>query len=241
MIYVYIGCLTFGVLYSIISAVLGHHDFDHGDVDGSGFDVDLDGGIDISLDADLDVGIDGGVDASHCICHDGGIHEHSNYDSADAPSPFSPVVMASAIATFGAIGIIGKLGFNMGDLLSAIVALSFAGAIGAAIFFGIVKFMYKSQSNSVFSQADFIGIEADITTPISASGVGEITFQINGMRRNFPARSANNEDIPRGVTVKIKDVSGNIAFVTRKRTIYDLGLLEQEEKQLKENKEINNN
>lgn len=68
MFYIYIGCLTFGVLYSIISAVFGSHGFDHGGLHHAGIDI------------------------------------HGDADGADLPSPFNPIVIASAIATFGEIG-----------------------------------------------------------------------------------------------------------------------------------------
>jgi membrane protein implicated in regulation of membrane protease activity len=237
LLYVYIGCLTFGIIYSAVSAILGHNGFDDGSVGDAGFeggfDGNADGGLDGVLDGTIDVDFDGGIQAEV----DG---EHS-VDSGDGPSPFNPLVLTSAIATFGAIGIIGKVGFKMGDLLSLIVALSFAGGIGTAIFFGIVKFMYNSQSNSIFSTRDLIGTEAEIITPIPADGMGEIALTINGIRRNFPAKSINQEDIARGVTVKVRDISGNIALVTRKITIDDLGSLETERRQSRDDREINNN
>lgn len=206
MIYVYIGCITFGIVYSVVSALLGGHGFDHGDADIG----DLDG--------------------------------HGNVDSADMPSPFSPVVIASAIATFGAVGIIGKAGFRMTDFASLIVSLGFAGVIGAVIFFGIVKFMYGSQSNSTFSQSDIIGVEAEVITPIPGKGMGEIAYVINGVRHSLPAKSANNEDIAKGAVVNIKDITGNIALVIQKMTIDDLDLLSTNDNYLprkeKENKNI---
>ena len=76
MLYVYIGCLTFGLIYSVVSALLGSHGFDHGAGDAGGAHG-------ISLDS-----------------HDGSI------DSADVPSPFNPLVMASAIVSLGFAGAI---------------------------------------------------------------------------------------------------------------------------------------
>ena len=90
------------------------------------------------------------------------------------------------------------------------------------MFFGIVKFMYGSQSNSTYSQSDIIGIEAEVITPVPEKGLGEIAYTINGVRYNIPAKSAFSSSIGRGSTVKIKDVSGNIAVVTQKITIDDL-------------------
>lgn len=191
MFYVYIGCLAFGTLYAVLSAVLGSHGFDDG------------GGLDhhIGVDHQVDVGV------------------HDGVDSGDVPSPLNPVVIASAIATFGASGIIGKMGLEMGELPSAIFASACAGAVGIAVFFGIVKVLYNSQSNSNFSQEELIELEAEILTPIPAQGVGEIVYVAGGIRHSLPARSKNNEFIGRGEKVIIQDIKNHTAFVTKKITI----------------------
>lgn len=192
MLYFFIGCLAFGVLYSAVSAIVGPHGFGHG-----GFD------------------------------HGGGAGGHSGTDSADAPSPFNPLVIASAVTTFGAVGLAAKAGFNMGDLLSTIVALGFAGAIGAAIFFGIIKLVYRSQSNSIFSLEDLIGSEAEVTTPIPANGTGEIDYTMNGVRSSLSARASHGGEVPRGTVVIIGEFAGNAAIVRKKMTMEDLDLFEQ--------------
>lgn len=189
MLYVYIGCLSFGVVYALVSAVLGGHGFDHG-VDGHG-------------------GLDG---------HGG--------DTADMPSPLNPLVLASAIATFGAVGIISKLGFSMGDMASSILSLGFAGLVGAAVFFGVVRLMYNSQSNSLYSQEELIGIMAEVITPLPEKGLGEIACSINGMRYTYTARSVNGSPISRGEMVCIRNIAGNIAEVAPKVSIEDMETLE---------------
>lgn len=199
MLYVYIGCLTVGVVYAAISAFFDSQGADDGFAD------------DISADAG---------------------------DSFDMPSPFNPLVIASAVSTFGAVGIIGKAGFKMGDLMSMIVALGFSGAIASVIFFGIVRFMYGSQSNSTYSQKDLVGKEAQVLTPIPGKGLGEIIFVVNGVRYNYTAKSAYNEEIKRGETVRIKEVSGNIATVVRKMTIDDYEMYNMEKEKTRKNENI---
>jgi membrane protein implicated in regulation of membrane protease activity len=161
----------------------------------------------------------------------GGAGGHSGSDSADVPSPFNPLVISSAITAFGAVGLIAKTGFGMADILSAVVALGFAGVIGALIFFGIVKFMYGSQSNSVFSLNDLVNTEAEVITPIPANGMGEIAYVANGVRYNLSARSSDGEDIARGTTVIIREVAGNAAYVQRRLTLDDISLPEEAEEE----------
>ncbi len=207
MFYIFIGCLGFGVLYSLVSLFLGHgfgHDFGgHGDF----------GGNDVA--------------------------GHADSSSSDMPSPFNPLVLASAITTFGAIGLIASQGFGMGDFISTMVALAFAGAVGAVIFFGVVKLMYSSQSNSIFSLDDLADTEAEVLTPIPEQGIGEIAYVANGERNNMPARSSDKIGIERGTTVIIRKVAGNIAFVQRKLTLDDLdmyGLQEDRQGDSRDNK-----
>ncbi len=103
----------------------------------------------------------------------------------------------------------------MPDILSTVVALGFAGGIGALIFFGIVKFMYGSQSNSVFSLNDIVDTEAEVITPIPAGGMGEITYVANGIRYNLSARSSDGEDISRGATVIIRGSGRKCGICTK--------------------------
>ncbi|NJD02533.1 MAG: hypothetical protein FIA99_08055 [Ruminiclostridium sp.] len=193
MLYVFIGCLTFGVAFSMLSVFFGSHghgSFDHG----------------------------GGIDG-----------HHSGVNSAEAPSPLNPLVLSSAITAFGAVGLIAKTGFAMGDMLSTVISLGFAGIIGATMFFGVVKFMYGSQSNSMFSLSELVDTEAEILTPIPMNGLGEITYVINGVRSTLSAKSATDEEIRRGSVVIIREVSGNIALVQKKISLDELSEYEIEE------------
>ena len=161
----------------------------------------------------------------------GGADGHPGSDSADVPSPLNPLVISSAITAFGAVGLVAKTGFGMTDILSTVVALGFAGVIGALIFFGIVKFMYGSQSNSVFSLNDLVDTEAEVITPIPADGMGEIAYVANGVRYNLSARSSDREAIARGTTVIIREVAANTAYVQRRLTLDDINIPEEAEEE----------
>ena len=186
MLYVYVGCLLFGILFSVVGFLL----------DGHGFDFD---GIHV----------------------DGGGH---------GPGIFSPLVITSSITVFGGTGIVSMVGLKMGGLSSAIASLTLAAIIGAAIFFGIVRLAYNSQSNSTFSQNDIIGLDCEVVTPIPVKGVGEIVYVINGQRHSLPAKSTYSDTIGKGEIVCIKEVTGNAAIVSRKVTIQDVYLDEFEGK-----------
>ncbi|HOQ06320.1 MAG TPA: NfeD family protein [Clostridiales bacterium] len=185
-------------------------------IDADGLDIGPDAGVEISTGQEMDFTHGAGAGQASAVQKTGAS------DTAGSPSPFSPVVMASAITTFGAVGIISMKGFGLSGLASTFVALAFAGAMGAAIFFGIVKFMYGSQSNSIFSLNDLIGTEAEVITPVPAKGLGEIAYTINGIRYTLSARSLEECEIHRGTPVIIREIAGNTAVVQQKLTIDDI-------------------
>lgn len=120
------------------------------------------------------------------------------------------------------------------------MALGFAGAIGAGIFFGIVKFMFNSQSNSVFSLDELIDTEAEVLTPIPVNGLGEIAYVINGARCTLSARSSEGGSIPRGATVVIREIARNAAVVQQKLTLDDIEFADEEHKEEEDKQQRSN-
>lgn len=180
MLYVYVGCLFFGILFSVVSFLLDGNDFD------------FDG-----------IHVDGG---------------------ADCPGILNPLVLTSSITVFGGTGIVSMLGLNLGGVQSAIISLVLAAIIGSAIFFGVVKFAYNSQSNSTFSQDDLIGLDGEVITPIPVKGMGEIIYVVNGERHSLPAKTTCSDTIGKGEIVCIREITGNAATVSRKVNINILDL-----------------
>ncbi len=255
LLYVYIVCFTFGVLYSLIAAVFGSHHSGGGeggqlDADGSHVsgvaghqgvmghsgisapDVDgINGAPEMDMDitgtevpgaTGLETGTADGLPAGQpeLAGHDSShIHDHS-YNGNDGgnvnPSPFNTTVIFSSVAAFGGVGLIGKLGFKMSDPLSALLAVGCSAIVGVVIFFGVVKLIYNSQSNTTFSGRDLIGADAEVNIPIPADGLGVVACVIRGTRHTLSARSRNGTKISQGEKVKIKEISSNVAVVTRK-------------------------
>lgn len=175
-LYIYIACLTFGLLYSVIALLFGgdHHGVDSHD---SG-----------------DTGVDG-------------------------VSPFKPIVIASFITFFGGFGIIGHYLFAQASLwiLLASIALGFVGA--AAIFYTIVVPLYKSQSNSMVSCDSLKSTTGDVITPIPSQGLGEISYVAGDVKYTSPAKSASEEEIPKGSRIVIVDIKDNVATVIKRPEI----------------------
>lgn len=234
LLYVFIGCFSFGVFYSVLSLILGGHDGSHGIDHGGGAghigSIDHSAGFDHSGGLEHSMGADAvhGADLGHTA------DTHHASDSSESPSPFNPLVIAGAVSTFGAVGIISMMGFGISGLVSTIISLGFAGVIGAALFFGIVKFMYGSQSNSIYSLDELGGTEAEVITPVPEKGLGEVAYVANGIRYTQSARSMEGTAIERGARVVIREITGNVAVVQQKLTLDDIEI-DYEDQSDKEN------
>lgn len=184
--FIYLVCFFLGLGFAIISGLLsGVFSGADGGVDGGG-DVDA-GGAD---------GADGG---------DGGVHF----------SPFSPVVLAMFIASFGGAGIIFKKVLEW-PLIAHVPA---AGACGVGIATLVFLFFWKlfkmAQGTSQVRASEAIGIQAEITVDIPNDGLGQIGYTLGGMRHTNPAKSVGGKELPAGLVVKIVDRVGNTYLVEK--------------------------
>ena len=156
-------------------------------------------------------GADGGADA-------GGDVDAGGADAGDAGvsfSPFSPVVLAMFIASFGGAGIIFKKVLDWP--LIAHLPASAACGIGVAtfVFLFFWKLFKMAQGTSQVRASEAIGIKAEITVDIPNDGLGQIGYTLGGMRHTNPAKSVEGKELPAGVVVKIVDRVGNIYLVEK--------------------------
>lgn len=128
----------------------------------------------------------------------------------------SPISIAAFITALGAIGIITLRGMGMPAMASVIWAV--VGALVVAVGAHLVFFyaFIAPQASSAVRQSDLIGIMAEVTAPIPATSVGEISYVAMGSRQASQARSATGQAIPRGVTVVIESISGTVFNVRPK-------------------------
>jgi Membrane-bound serine protease (ClpP class) len=160
----------------------------------------------------------------------GGPHELHAGDAHDSgPSVFNPIVFASALTAFGGAGLIGSVGLGFSTLITLLFSLFISFGIGAAVFFGVIKLIYSSQSNSNFSDEQLIDAEALVVTPIPEKGFGEIAFTAGGTRTTLPAHSMDGSIIEKGEKVMIRRIENRQAYVSRKIIIDDL-IIEENKK-----------
>ena len=128
-------------------------------------------------------------------------------------SPLSPVVIATFITSFGAMGLISLFALKISPLLSVLVSVVVALAIAAVVFMAFAKLFSVTQSSSEAQIGELIGTIGEVTTPISATGLGEVAYVQRGSRYSSPAKSVDGNPIDRNASVKIVKVVGNTIYV----------------------------
>jgi hypothetical protein len=126
-------------------------------------------------------------------------------DFGDNPSPFSSRILFVFATAFGGFGYIGAA---MGWPAWGASALAVLGGLGiaAGTFFMIVLPMSRQQGSTDVREADFEGLNGQVTSEIPAGGLGRVTViaPTSKARVALAARSADGERIPFGATVRIE-------------------------------------
>lgn len=180
----YSVCFGVGLLFTIVSALLGH-------LFGGGHD--LHGG---------DVGTGGHAEAGF---EDAGM---------PGLSPFSPTSICSFLTAMGGFGMIfSRIEATKSVWISAPLSIlgGLGIAAGVVTLFGYV--FHKTQSSSESRVGKLIGQNATIITPIPVDGVGEIAYVQGGSRYTAPARCESKKAVANGQTVIIKRIVGSQMFV----------------------------
>ncbi|HOX46303.1 MAG TPA: hypothetical protein PK668_22050 [Myxococcota bacterium] len=187
MLTFYLACVVVGVVFSVASFILS-------------------GGFESHVEAGADAGADAG--------HADGDNAGGDTGAGEVHFPlFSPVVIASFVSFFGVGGVIGLKVFFLVPVLSVLVALACGVGIGLLVGWLLMKIYKHLQSNAVARVRNLVGALAEVTEPIAASGVGEISFDGPAQRMNGPARSEDKRDIKRHALVTITRVVGGLYYV----------------------------
>jgi membrane protein implicated in regulation of membrane protease activity len=214
---IYIFCLVAGLLWAVIAAflgdILGGHDVDVGghDFDVGGHDVDI-GGHDVDIGGhDVDVG-GHDVDAAGHDVH-GEVFSAADHSSGMHMSPFSPMIIAVFMATFGGIGLIVNYFHPALAGLTALPAAVAGVGVSGVVMVGFNKLSTKVEGSSQAFLSHLIGMTAEVTTPIPQGKLGEISYVARGSRYIGPARAANGGRLDRSTQVLITDIQGGTFVV----------------------------
>jgi len=155
----------------------------------------------------------GGHDAH--VAGSGG-HAEAGADSSDMPgmSIFSPTIMASFVTAFGGFGLIfSQFQATSKTAISAPLSVFCAIVVAGALYKFLGMVFRHTQSSSESKVGKLVGTEANVITPISENGVGEIAYVVGGSRYTAAARVEKGTPVASGQTVKITRVVGTQFYV----------------------------
>ena len=181
----FVGCFAFGLLFTVVTFLLGG-------LGGTGSH----GGAH---------GLLSGITGSHASGANG--HGASNV------SPFSFSTLSAFLTWFGGAGYL-LTRYSPLAALAVILTALIVGAVGGALFFtAIARFIVPRLT--VLNPDDFRvqGAVARVTSTIQPNGIGEIVYTLGGTRHADGARSESGELIERGTQVLILRIDRGIAYV----------------------------
>ncbi|MBI3850695.1 MAG: hypothetical protein HY298_10555 [Verrucomicrobia bacterium] len=185
LFFIYLICFGVGLLFTIVSAFVGH----------------AFGGHDVH--ADMGGGAEGHAEAGF------------DSQDMPGFSPISPTTIAAFITAFGGFGMIfSKFGATQSPWISAPLATLGGFGIALAVFWLFRAVFSKTQSSSESRVATLVGLDATIISPIPQNGVGEIAYIQSGSRYTAPARTESGNAVPNGKVVKISRIVGTQFYVT---------------------------
>jgi len=144
---------------------------------------------------------------------DGGSIDGGDIGGEITFSPVSPTVIATFITAFGAGGIVSTEGLKWGAFPALGVACG-SGFLIAGMVYVVLNAVYKrTQGSSEPHVEDMVGTTAEVITPISPDGTGEIAYVIRGARFTAMARSLDKQQIGKDTLVEIVRVVGSTTYV----------------------------
>lgn len=195
--------LSFGVLLALGSLLLGHLG------GGEGHDA---GDAGSGAGAEASAGTEAGTHA-----HGGDSHAHAG---GHVSFPFfSPGVLGSFAAAFGAGGIIALESGAASLAVNLPVALGSGAGLAYAAGWVIMKFLKYGESSTAVRTGELIGAECEVIIEIPAGSVGEVLVSAGGTRSNYPARAEDGGTVPRGAVGTVSQMVGATLYINVPRTL----------------------
>lgn len=128
-------------------------------------------------------------------------------------SPLKPLVLASALGAFGATGSLGSWLSALPAVATAGLALAAGAGCGWAVW-RVLLFAATAEGNDTESEADFSGMEGQLTLGCSATAPGEVLFPTGRGIQQYTARPFRPDDqLPAGTRVLVVQVKQGVAYV----------------------------
>jgi membrane protein implicated in regulation of membrane protease activity len=140
----------------------------------------------------------------------GGHHGSDGHDT----TMLSPIALATLFACIGGYGLIARYGLDVSDEKSLALALPAALVSAWALATVGFRLMRSSVGSSAIKNADLEGALGEVTTPIPAGGLGEVSAHVGAQRYTASAREADGQAVARGTAVTVVRMAGSTLVVT---------------------------
>lgn len=154
----------------------------------------------------------GGADHDHSFDHD---FDHDGHlDSSEhGPSFLSYRVMVTFVTAFGAFGFLTSYLLKVGPLWSTLSGVG-GGFVIAIFIWWLISIAFKQQASSLVTSEDILGAEGVVLTAIPVGeGYGEVSLEVKGQRKNYPAQMIDNTSCASGTMVVVKTVTSGHVIV----------------------------
>jgi len=175
----------------------------------------------------------GGHAGGHGAAHHGGGAAKGGQASHGGHFPFfNPMSIAVFLAWFGGTGYL-LVHLRHVWVFAGLALASLAGFAGAgAVFLFVAKFLMARDFTLDPADFDMIGVLGRVSNTIRDTGVGEIIFEQQGVRKACAARSESMEDIARDEEVVVTRYEHGVAYVRRWNELAEkAGLLPEEQEE----------
>jgi len=149
--------------------------------------------------------------------HHGGIGggSHGSLRSGTQFSWFNAMTIMTFLAWFGGIGYL----LTTHSRLVALAALGVSAVVGilaaSAVFRFMAKLVKATEAQMLEWDYRIEGVVGTVSSQIRENGVGEVTFEQNGVRKSLSARTEDPQSLAKGTEVVIARYDNGIAYVKR--------------------------
>jgi membrane protein implicated in regulation of membrane protease activity len=213
---VFIGCFTFGMLFLIVTSLLGNLGHGHGGTHVAGQHGPLHVGGHVA----------GGHGAGHAPVHaptHAAGHDAATHGTAaqnqvgSVQSVLSYINLTTIVFFLIGFGLLGYVFHNTLQLV-ALLALAFAGVSGiviAALLLLLLSRLFGDSTGETLQDvSDRTGMVGKVLMTIQENGLGEVIYiSPGGMRKSVPARSIDGRRLERDQEVVIVNYQNGIAEV----------------------------
>jgi membrane protein implicated in regulation of membrane protease activity len=151
----------------------------------------------------------------HAAHHSGAGTAHGHVKGGTHFSWFNAMTIMTFLAWFGGVGYL----LTEHSALVALLALSISAISGVFAATLVFRFMAKIVQATDTRMLDWDyrieGSIGTVTAQIRQNGIGEVTFEQNGVRKSLSAKTEDQQALSRGSEVVISRYDSGIAYVKR--------------------------